>query len=1275
MNEEENPIINENSDLKSMSTIQKVLILQNLLKEFTSKRQIFFNEKENLLSKIDNKCYQYFKGRINVKKAFDYILKNDLTIKNRNYILRKDNFENSNDTLNKSLYNFYFLLQNDFPLMLKLIELVQNGNYKDKDEELSDLSDFFVHFLFVNLINSSYADEKLILLIYLLLEKLIINDLPNKIEINNDIPMTYLQNTFLFQVFKSLTRKIDIRNFLGNILNNFIQRFENLGLTLSTQIADVNGIVNVRNAFIYRSFITDIGSLKEEEMHLKRKKFKKAKDGNILINTNNQNISKFALKRAKKIFNEASVIEQNENPGNNNVPKLTKLDDKINNNNIIEEKKVDEEKNNYEAKQSNEFKKRKENIRKIEEKKEKEENNKHKELKLGFDIKTKKKENNRTIIQTKKGKNLINALSITKGTSENSPNDPNKILENISGDEKIPVDEFFKKYDLTNEKIKEILEEYNKKTDGNNNINSAMKEYLNNLITQEENIYSSSSFVQELTSISSIKSNQNFFSLMRKILINFKIISKVITNIINDLSKNLSSLSYIIKCIFKIMEQLLNKKYSQEKNNKLTAYQIYMFKINFLIGNIILPILKEPNFNGIITTNIISETTKKNLEIVYDIFDKMITGKLFKKNGDYSMVLYNKFIIETLPKLFGLINSIENNIELPNCVNKLINDNSNQRNINYDYFKENPEENIEYQSICISLTNIYIFMNIIGSNNKILIDKDEKQEEKNILKDFANNMDIIKEKYNNEQQGNKREFVYLTRVLYSDEFKHKIESICNNNIYGTIPKNGDDFVIIIKKFLLEILNYANIIQYENFYDLSELKTDKTIKINKSKKFEKEKAEKNSNDICSKNRFKTSLSSSLIRIVKSKKEDDVDFIKVIFPHIIKNILFEMNLDKNDEFNQRISFYINYLQLHIKNLPKKYIENNYGLLFDELIKETKNKKKVVTSNLLIEYFKKVKEAERVCMKSLEFNSQIKNLENLKYIDYLYNNITLPNDFLIENDQNGIISNFKYINKNTLIKDIIRNFPNFREYEKDYDNILDIEEKANVPKAIENYFIKIGKVIQNELFPNKNIKKLNETESAELTNVQCLFENYVLNQLFDKLFPTLISEIDLFIYKKCERLAFLTPENVIKEKKIINEKLLNEAVKKFEELDEKITPLDKLKCFDKGLSIIKNSITFNTGKIPGADDTVEPMIYVMLKAKPKNLVTNAQYCQLYLNKSVPEYYKYTCENLIFITEILKTPGFYLLKMRKIFFKYIAYQLIKFHDEMEKNKYANLK
>ena len=45
MEEEENSKIDENSDLKSLSTIQKVLILQNLLKEYTSKKKIFVIEK------------------------------------------------------------------------------------------------------------------------------------------------------------------------------------------------------------------------------------------------------------------------------------------------------------------------------------------------------------------------------------------------------------------------------------------------------------------------------------------------------------------------------------------------------------------------------------------------------------------------------------------------------------------------------------------------------------------------------------------------------------------------------------------------------------------------------------------------------------------------------------------------------------------------------------------------------------------------------------------------------------------------------------------------------------------------------------------------------------------------------------------------------------------------------------------------------------------------------------------------------------------------------
>ena len=121
----EKPIINQEYDSKSYSTIQKVLILQRLLKEWTAKKKMFVDNKEKMISKIDKKCFQYYEGRIRVKKAFDYILNDDIKINNRNYILKKEKI-NINEDLYKSIYNFYFLLQNDNSLMVKLIELCQN---------------------------------------------------------------------------------------------------------------------------------------------------------------------------------------------------------------------------------------------------------------------------------------------------------------------------------------------------------------------------------------------------------------------------------------------------------------------------------------------------------------------------------------------------------------------------------------------------------------------------------------------------------------------------------------------------------------------------------------------------------------------------------------------------------------------------------------------------------------------------------------------------------------------------------------------------------------------------------------------------------------------------------------------------------------------------------------------------------------------------------------------------------------------------------------------
>ena len=64
MEERESHKIKRDLDLESLSTIQKVLILQLLLKEMTAKKKIFIDSKEKLISKINDNCYKYFEGRI-----------------------------------------------------------------------------------------------------------------------------------------------------------------------------------------------------------------------------------------------------------------------------------------------------------------------------------------------------------------------------------------------------------------------------------------------------------------------------------------------------------------------------------------------------------------------------------------------------------------------------------------------------------------------------------------------------------------------------------------------------------------------------------------------------------------------------------------------------------------------------------------------------------------------------------------------------------------------------------------------------------------------------------------------------------------------------------------------------------------------------------------------------------------------------------------------------------------------------------------------------------
>ena len=164
-----------------------------------------------------------------------------------------------------------------------------------------------------------------------------------------------------------------------------------------------------------------------------------------------------------------------------------------------------------------------------------------------------------------------------------------------------------------------------------------------------------------------------------------------------------------------------------------------------------------------------------------------------------------------------------------------------------------------------------------------------------------------------------------------------------------------------------------------------------------------------------------------------------------------------------------------------------------------------------------------------------------------------------------------------------------------------------------ALKDYFQKLKKVIKGE----KIIKRFSK---EEIDSILIELENHILFKLYDKLYPLKSTKMDIQFYKKCCRLKFIKPENIITDKNIYNERLWKFSMDYLDEINNKFTPQDKLKVVMKSFSILQNSITFSSGKKElGVDDTIKPLIYVLIKSKPKNIFTNYSYCQLFLNDNL--------------------------------------------------------
>ena len=1181
--------------IEKLSTFNKMKKLQYLLKEMISLKKTFEINKNKIIDKINQNCFNYYKNKINMKEIYDYCQSKNLE-DHISYSLIKDPKNYLNDFLKDSyddIYKFIFILRNNNKMMLQLIDSCQQNDY-------DNLSDFLINFFYEDTINSSFIQEELMLIIYLILEKNIMGELlPKEMLFNNhEYSYNILRNekNIFSHILKSLSRKADIRNFFCSILIDSINKLQGNRRYLSP-----NAIFNPND-------------YEEEE----------EEDNSFIINENEEGY----IPKSFSMRNGVSMKKLNDNRLKRISTNLSKFKN-LNLNNINKEKE-------------NEKKNKKEN-----------------------DICYHNKD--------------IFCLP-----------------ENISNEDfsKIELDSFFDNKNISLSYIENKIKEY-EHFSKNNCVNMAINEYLNSLIKDikesKEEKYSNKKFVNFLKYIKlkmneenkednskreeeEEKENEEFTNIVELIKKNYNETVEIIDDIINKLKENITSIPVIIKCISNIIKQLLYKKYIEKKNSKLiNNYQKYIFKSNFFIGNFLLSSLIDPDYNGIFTKDIISKTTSENLKIIYNILNKLLSGELFINGFE---ILFNKYIIETLPKIFDIIDNIEKNFKLPDVLQRLINtcnDINNEKRLDdfeYDYFFEKDEE-IQHQSACFNFNILYLLIKLTEKN----IDKIGNKEEKQLFNKIIHYSIYFKDLYETDLTEKKCQYLQLTKVNFNSKLEKNINLMLKDNFSGINPPQNEDSISYFKKCLIEVLSYSNIINEESFRFF----TDSNKQIIH---------DYNINNYIYKKQLKSVYNNMINGDIEEKKyekkiieDKKLNFGDLLFKKIMEYLKYEIGKNIDDSKTQRIIFCTLFIQTHLHTIPDEYINNNYSKLCMELIKETNAILNLLKSNILNKLYNKIKEGNKLNMIITSNYLQIKNLEKFKIIEYLYSKILLSHKFKIEKDNKDVIKKIIYIDekeekekgnkkdnnkgselinefviinkeleekeiekknekekeeenpKKESIKTLLKKIPDFRIYECNNDNIIGLEEKCGMGEALKSYFKNLkSKVIKEKILKRFNIKDI-ESISIEL-------ENYILFKLYDKLYPTKETKEDIQFYKKCMRLNFIKPENVITDKNIYNKKLWQISIDYLNEINKKYTPQDKIKTILKAYNILQNSISFCSGKKElGVDDTIKPLIYVFIKSKPKNIFTDYNFCQLYINDNLSKtQYGILLTQIIMIIKIIK-------------------------------------
>ena len=1146
----------EEYEIDPNSSFNKLRKLQMTLKEEVALTDIFFENRDELIKKIKTNCFKYYRERISIQEIYD---NSSYENKEQNKKIKYEVFENApnyipqcSDYISKIL--FYFRNSNE--LTLKLIEKCPKESYEI-------LANFICNYFYVNIFSSTFLNESLLTLIYLLLEKEVDNI---KDEKKSFFSFLDSSGSFTAMLLKYLSRRDEVKNYLENVLKKILIRTAGLLPNQKNKMflgLDVN---KIKDGLSKKYDLPKTKKSAESFNDLLTRDIKKSKLNLYFVNSEKKILE--SLKNPNKNSNNPEEDDNeltNEEIENNFYVQATKetFDDLLlgTEEDDFEEIKIltnEGEGNKQEKKMDflgeNSFHKKKRDGK---------DDFENYLIKSGFYNKPVNPE------MTQEEKELIEE-------EEKKRKEEEELIE--KNKDKIYSDIY--KKDLDRETILSLLEE---QVDGD------MEEYLMKKISdiQEQGMdFTYNKLIEKMTELSTKK------TFIEKILLIYKYHFEVIKNFIDDLFlsliKNQENTPYIIRAICTIIAKLLEIKFPQINN-----IQKISFISEFLFTNLIIPILNKTDFNGIMMYNFLKEREISNLRnakiiAITKVLKKLLRGEFYDSNKeiDIPYCLFNPYFIEIMPHVIEFFRNISST-KLPLNIEKLLEQKKGltnnepikeKRNIEFDFLENHPEERMEHQSICISLQEYFAIYNILKNNeNDIYIfgDKNSVQYKTYYKLPFheANLTKIIEK----DEKENKRGYVFLTQLILDKELKEKINEKRDKNLSFQSKQdlsmaNKETFILSRVKYCINtIIKHLNPLSKTNFF-------------------------------------------------VDEKESTENFVKGLNKMISLEGLSEMLKEKT----LPLEWFGLYLQSNIENIPSEYKSHNYAQLYNELIEEsTENLEKIQNDNSLNTIYSKIINSEKMIDISKNNLKRIKdNQKKFEILDFILK-AEIPIIIYLYRNNSNEISHIEFTKKEEEPKytkdeseemktqdcknivEFCESFP-FLSKENSTD-ILEFEKEIGLKNSLKDYFNIIYQYVDKTF-----------SEESEKDEIKIHIEDFIHAQLYGKIYSGMAISNDINIFKKCFTLKWIKPIMLNEKLTYLDEKMIQMMRSFIRNIDEEISPNNKLREFEK-LDLIINNMMILYGYTK--DVYLSILIYVFIRGQPYQLNSSYKYIEMYYSENLPK------------------------------------------------------